>query len=36
MRLEIEVTLELVDRYRFDMSHRYAGAIRELVLARSA
>ena len=35
-RLEVEHTLELFDGGHFDMSHRYAGAIRELVLALGA
>ena len=35
-RLGVEHTLELFDGGHFDMSHRYAGAIRELVLALAA
>ena len=35
-RLGVEHALELFDGGRFDMSHRYAGAIRELVLALGA
>lgn len=35
-RLEVDHTLELFDGGHFDMSHRYAGAIRELVLALGA
>jgi S-formylglutathione hydrolase FrmB len=35
-RLEVEHTLELFDGGHFDMSHRYGGAIRELVLALGA